>query len=226
LDCREAVDILPSRCSAAIHRAWQSTIHRSIHPQEINMALSLPSSPEQVVAAQKASFDTAFSVFNNALDSAEKLASLNISSARTALEDQISGAKSLLGAKDLHEVLSVQSSLLQPQIEKSIAYARRVYEISSEVQEQLVKRLELHQSEVNKSVSSLLESYSKNAPSGSSQVAVAAVKSAFSAANTAFENVNKAARQVANITEASVDAATSATVRAVGAASPAKKKAA
>lgn len=190
------------------------------------MALSLPSSLEQVVAAQKASFDTALSVFNNALDSAEKLASLNISSARTALEDQISGAKSLLGAKDLHEAISIQGSLIQPQIEKSIAYARRVYEISSEVQEQLVKRLELHQAEVNKSVASLLDTYTKSSPSGSSQVAVAAVKSAISAANTAFENVNKAARQVANITEASVDAATSATVRAVGGAAPAKKKAA
>jgi phasin family protein len=190
------------------------------------MALSLPSSPEQVIAAHKASFDTLFAVFNNALDSAEKLAALNISSTRTALEDQLSGAKSLLGAKDLQEALSVQGSLVQPQIEKAIAYSRSLYEISSDVQEQLVKRLELHQSEVNKSVTSLLDSYSKSAPSSGSQAAVAAVKSAISAANTAFDNVNKAARQVANITEASVDAATSATVRAVGAAVPAKKKAA
>lgn len=190
------------------------------------MALSLPSSPEQVIAAHKASFDTLFAVFNNALDSAEKLAALNISSARTALEDQFSGARSLLGAKDLQEALSAQGSLIQPQIEKAIVYSRSLYEISSDVQEQLVKRLELHQSEVNKSVTSLLDSYSKSAPSSGSQVAVAAVKSAISAANTAFENVNKAARQVANITEASVDAATSATVRAVGAAAPVKKKAA
>lgn len=190
------------------------------------MSLSIPTSPEQVVATQKASFDTIFAVFNNALDSAEKLASLNISSARSALEDQVSGAKSLLGVKDLHEAISLQGSLIQPQIEKSIAYVRRFYEISSEVQEQLVKRLELHQAEVNKSVASLLDTYTKNSPSGGSQVAVAAVKSAISAANTAIENVNKAARQVANITEASVDAATSATVRAVGAATPARKKAA
>ena len=189
------------------------------------MALPLPSSPEQVIAAQKASFDTLFAVFNNALDSAEKLAALNISSSRAALEDQLAGAKSLLGAKDLQEALALQGSLLQPQIEKTIAYSRSLYEISSEVQEQLVKRLELHQSEVNKSVTSLLDSYSKSAPSGS-QVAVAAFKSAISAANSAFDNANKAARHVANITGASVDAATSATVRAVGAAAPAKKKAA
>ncbi len=189
------------------------------------MAISLPSSPEQLVAANKATFDTLFAVFNSALDSAEKLASLNVSSTRAAVDDQISGAKALLGAKDLQEALAQQGSLAQPQIEKAIAYARSVYEISSTAQEELVKRLELHQSEVNISVTSLLDSYSKSAPGGS-QVAVAAFKSAISAANSAFDNANKAARHVANITEASVDAATSATVRAVGAAVPAKKKAA
>ncbi len=191
------------------------------------MAFSLPSSPEQVIAANQAAFDTLLSIYNSALDSAEKLASLNISSGRATLEDQISSAKRLLGAKDLQEALALQSGLVQPQIEKTIAYARNVYEISSEAQEQLVKRLEALQSDVNKSVASLLDTYSKSAPAGS-QVAVAAVKSAISAANSAFDNANKAARQVASITEASVDAATSATVRAVGATAntPAKKKAA
>ena len=189
------------------------------------MATSLPSSPEQLVAAQKATFDTLFAVFNSTLDSAEKLASLNVSSTRAAVEDQISSAKALLGAKDLQEVLALQGSLAQPQVEKAIAYARSVYEISSTAQEELVKRLELHQSEVNKSVTSLLDSYSRSAPGGS-QVAVAAFKSAISAANPPFENATKAARHVANITEASVDAASSATVRAVGAATPAKRKAA
>lgn len=189
------------------------------------MPVSLPASPEQLVAANKATFATLFAVFNSALDSAERLASLNVSSTRAVVEDQISSAQALLGARDLQEALALQASLAQPQIEKAIAYARSVYEISSGAQESLVKHLELHQSEVNKSVTSLLDSYARSAPGGS-QVAVAAFKSAISAANSAFDNANKAARHVANITEASVDAATSATVRAVGAAAPAKRKAA
>lgn len=189
------------------------------------MALSLRSTPEHVTAVHKAWFDTLLAIFDNALNSAEKLASLNISSARAALEDQISGAKSLLGAKDLQEALSLQGDLVQPQIEKAIAYSRSLYEISSDVQEQLGKHLELHLSEVNKSITAVLDLYSKSSP-GHSEVAVTAVKSAISAANTAYGHVNKVARQIANVTEASVDAATSSTVRAVAATTPAKKKAA
>lgn len=112
------------------------------------MALSLRSTPEHVIAAHNAWLDTVLAIFNNALNSAEKLASLNISSARAALEDQISGAKSLLGAKDLQEALSLQGDLVQPQIEKAIAYSRSLHEISSDVQEQLARHLELHLSEV------------------------------------------------------------------------------
>lgn len=189
------------------------------------MALSLPATPEQFAAANKSAFDTLLSTFNSALDSAEKLLALNISSTRTTVDAQVSNAKALLGAKDLHDALALQGSLAQPQVEKAIAYGRRVYEISAEAHEQLLKRLEWQQSEFNKSIVSLLDSHAENG-TGSSRIAFAAVKSAISAANSAFDNVNKAARQVANITEASVDAASSATVRAVGATAQARTKAA
>ena len=66
--------------------------------------------------------------------------------------------------------------------------------------------------ELNDTVSSLLDGYAKS--SDNSGAAVAAVKSAISAANSAFANANKAARQVAGITGAGV----SATVQAIGAA--------
>jgi phasin family protein len=199
--------------------------YRNIIAQEIPMALSLPATPEQFAAANKSAFDTLLSTFNSALDSAEKLIALNISSTRTTVDAQVSNAKASLSAKDLHDALALQGSLAQPQVEKAIAYGRRVYEISAEAHEQLLKRLEWQQSEFNKSIASLLDSHAENG-TGSSQIAFAAVKSAISAANSAFDNVNKAARQVANITEASVDAASSATVRAVGATTQARKKAA
>ncbi len=144
---------------------------------------------------------------------------------RNDIADQISGAKSLLGAKDLQEALSLQGGLVQPQIEKAIAYSRSLHEISSDVQEQLAKHLELHLSEVNKSITAVLDLYSKISP-GHSEFAVTAVKSAISAANTAYGHVSKAAHQAATITQASVDAATRSTVRAVAATTAAKQKAA
>lgn len=189
------------------------------------MALSLPATQEQLAAVNKSAFDNLFSTFNSALDSAEKLVALHLSSTRATVDTQLSNAKALLSAKDLHEALALHGSLAQPPIEQAIAYGRRFYEISAEAHEQLLKRLEWQQSEISKSITTLLDSHAGNG-NGGSQIAFAAVKSAISAANSAFDNVNKAARQVANITEASVDAASSATVRAVGANVQARKKAA
>ena len=66
----------------------------------------------------------------------------------------------------------------------------------------------------------LAEKTAKASPFGS-DVALAAVKQAVNAANSAFDNLNKAAKQAAEFTEAGVSAATSAAVKAAG--SKAKK---
>jgi hypothetical protein len=62
-------------------------------------------------------------------------------------------------------------------------------------------------SEAKKSVSEVVENLVKSAPVGSEAVQ-AAVKSAMAAANNAYETVSKAAKQVADITEAGVASAT------------------
>jgi hypothetical protein len=51
---------------------------------------------------------------NTALASAERIAALNLNTARSMLEDGVSNAKAMLGAKDPQEALSVQASLAQP----------------------------------------------------------------------------------------------------------------
>jgi hypothetical protein len=91
-----------------------------------------------------------------------------------------------------------------------------VYEIATQTQEELSKVVEGQFSEMNKNVATALDKAAKNAPAGS-DVAVAAVKSAIAAANSAYDSMTKAAKQVAEIAEANVAAATNATVKAVGA---------
>ena len=180
--------------------------------------------PEQFAAANKATVDSLLSLANTALASAERIANLNLETARAAFEDSAANTKALLGAKDVQEALAIQASLAQPGVEKAVAYSRSVYEISAQTQEELAKMVEAQYAEFQKSVAGLLDQAAKSAPAGS-DVAVAAVKSAIAAANSAFDNMNKAAKQVAEITEANVAAATNATVKAVGAtAATAKKK--
>ncbi|MCB1892881.1 MAG: phasin family protein, partial [Rhodocyclaceae bacterium] len=169
--------------------------------------------PEQLAGANKANVETMLTLANTAFASAERFAALNLNTARAVLEDSMNNAKALLGAKDLQEVVSLQATLAQPSVEKAVAYSRSVYEISAQTQEEFSKLVEAQFAEVNKNVASTLDKAAKSAPAGS-DVAVAAVKSAIAAANSAYDTMNKAAKQVAEITEANVAAATNATVKA------------
>lgn len=179
--------------------------------------------PEQLATANKANVEAMLTLANTAFASAERLAALNLNTARAVLEDGMNNAKALLGAKDLQEVISLQATLAQPAVEKAVAYSRNVYEISAQTQEEFSKLVETQFAEVNKNVASTLDKAAKSAPAGS-DVAVAAVKSAIAAANSAYDTMSKAAKQVAEIAEANVAAATNATVKAVGAAATSKAK--
>ena len=181
--------------------------------------------PEQVSAAHKANVETLLTIANTAFASAERLAALNLNTARSVLEDVVSNAKTVLSAKDVQELVALQTTLAQPALEKAVSYSRSVYEIATQTQEELGKVFEAQYAEVHKNVGTVLDKAAKNAPAGS-DVAVAAVKSALAAANSAYDSINKAAKQVAEIAEANVAAATSATVKAVGSAAPKAKKAA
>jgi phasin family protein len=186
--------------------------------------MTMYNTPEQFSISNKASIESLLTIANTAFASAERLAALNLNTARNLLEDTVSSAKALMGAKDVQELMNIQASLAQPTVEKAVAYSRSVYEIASQTQEELTKVFEAQFAEANKTMTSALDKAVKNAPAGS-DVAVAAVKSAIAAANSAYDSMTKAAKQVAEIAEANVAAATSATVKAVGAAPKAKKAA-
>jgi len=180
--------------------------------------------PEQLASSSKANVESILTLANTAFASAERLAALNLNTARTLLEDAVANAKSLMGAKDVQELMTIQSTLAQPAVEKAVAYSRSIYEIATQTQEELSKVFEAQFAEINKNVASALDKAAKNAPAGS-DVAVAAVKSAIAAANSAYDSMTKAAKQVAEIAEANVAAATNATVKAVTTAPKAKKAA-
>jgi phasin family protein len=180
--------------------------------------------PENFASANKANVETLLTLANTAFASAERIAALNLNTARSLLEDTVANAKTLLSAKDVQELINIQASLAQPGVEKAVAYSRSIYEIATQTQEELNKIFEAQFAEINKNVTSAQDKAVKNAPAGS-DVAVAAVKSAIAAANSAYDSMTKAAKQVAEIAEANVAAATNATVKAVGTAPKAKKAA-
>jgi phasin family protein len=182
--------------------------------------------PEQFAASSKANVEAALTVANAAFASAERLTALNLNTARTLLEEAIANTTAMLAAKGIEEFVTLQTALAQPMVEKAVAYNRSVYEIATQSQEEVSKLVEAQVAELNKSVAEALDKAAKSAPAGS-DVAVAALKSAIAAANSAYDSVNKAAKQVAEMAEANVNAASNATVKVVSTASkPAPKKAA
>lgn len=204
--------------------ATEAMLMQSTLSKEIQMSNFV--TPEQFAAANKTNVETLLTLANTAFASAERLAALNLNTARSLLEDGVANTKALLAAKDVQELVNLQVSLAQPIVEKAVAYARSVYEISSQSQEEMSKVFEGQVAEMNKGVATALDKAAKSAPAGS-DVAVAAVKSAIAAANSAYDSMSKAAKQVAEIAEANVAAATNATVKAVSTtAKTAAKKAA
>ncbi|THF65806.1 phasin family protein [Pseudothauera nasutitermitis] len=181
--------------------------------------------PEKLAATNKAAVESLLGVSAAAVASAERLAALNLNTARALIEDSMSSIKALSEAKDPQAFLAVQQSLVQPGTGKLVAYYRGVYEIATQNQEEITRLLETRFAELNKDLNAALEAAAKSAPAGS-DVAIAAVKSALAAANATYDNVTKATRQVVDITEANVTNATTAAVKAVDAVTKQTRKSA
>ena len=171
--------------------------------KELNMYVT----PEQIQAANKANVETILAVANAQFAAFEKLANIQAGAVKSAFEDSIANTRALLSAKDMQEFVSLQNAFAQPAIEKAIAYSKSVYEIATEANSEFSKVAERRVAEWNENFVGLLDKVSKNAPAGS-DVAVAAVKSMLAAANSAYDNLTKVAKQATEIAEANVAAAT------------------
>lgn len=163
--------------------------------------------PEQIQSANKANVEAVLSLAATQFAALEKLANLNANAIRAAFEDSLANTRALLGAKDVQEFVNLQSTLAQPAIEKAIAYSKSAYEVATEANSELSKMAEKRIAEWNENFVSILDKATKNAPAGS-DVAVAAVKSMLAAANSAYDNLSKVAKQATEIAEANVTAAT------------------
>ncbi len=177
---------------------------------------------EQILAAQKANFDTLFGLTNKAFEGVEKLVELNVTASKAALSEAASHTQAVLSVKDAQELLALQASLFQPLAEKTAAYSRHLYDIASGTGAEFGKVFEAEAAEAQKSFVSLVDSAAKNAPAGS-ETAVAVLKSAVTAANNAFESVQKAVKQASDVAEANFNTVTASAVNATKTATAKKR---
>ena len=177
---------------------------------------------EQILASHKANMETLFGLTTKAFEGVEKLVELNVTASRAALSEASTHTQAMLGVKDAQELLALQAGLFQPLAEKTAAYSRHLYDIASGTTTELGKAFETQTADAQTAFANLVDSAAKNAPAGS-ETAVAVMKSAVSAANNAFESVQKAVKQASDVAEANFNAVATTAVNAAKTATPRKR---
>ncbi|MNC88328.1 hypothetical protein D3C83_41300 [compost metagenome] len=88
-----------------------------------------------------------------------------------------------------------------------------MYDVAAATQAEFGKLVEEQVAEFNRQVVATLDKMVKNAPAGS-ELGIAAVKSAIAAANSAYDNMSKAAKQVTEATQSNFEAVARQTTNA------------
>jgi len=179
---------------------------------------------DQLAAAQKANAEVLLALVRTAFNGVERLAALNIAASRDFFNNSVANTQQLLGAKDPNDVAKLNTELAKPNLDKWMEYSRSVYDLAAQVQKELTSVVEAQYSSFAKNASSAVEKASAGAPVGGDVFAVA-MRSMLDASTKAFDNMTAVTKQFTDIAEANMQAASSATGKAMSATSAAARKA-
>ena len=181
--------------------------------------------PEQMMAIHKSNVETLFGLTTKAFEGVEKLVELNVTASRAALAEAAETAQSVLSVKDAQELLALQAALFQPLAEKTSAYSRHLYDITSSTGAEFGRAFEGQFADAQQKFLAVVDNASRNAPAGS-ETAVAVFKSAVAAGSNALESVQKAVKQATDVAEANFNAVASQAMNATKATTAKAKRAA
>lgn len=181
--------------------------------------------PDQFIALHKANLDSMQALTATSLAGFERLTQLNLAAARSTFEEAAEQAKSMLEIKDVKQFADVGLNAAQPVGDKIAAYARHVYDIANETGSEIAKVVDQHLADGNRQLHATIEALASNAPAGSEGI-ISFIKSAATSAGTAYDQFNKASKQVVELTEANVAAASKSVMNGVASAKSAAKRAA
>ncbi|MBV1775182.1 phasin family protein [Burkholderiaceae bacterium DAT-1] len=152
------------------------------------------------------------------LDSTERLVQLHMDTVRQAIDEATGDALKLTQVQDLNSATAVRNAVASKLADSFMAYSRNIHEIAGQIQQEVLRVAEENMGAFGKSIESGLDSARVSGPAGSEQF-LAALKSSFAVNSAAIDSLTKAAKQVSEFANASVEAATTATANAVKGAS-------
>ena len=159
---------------------------------------------DQFTAANEAAFNQFTHFAQLSLSNMEKFAQLGLGAARDSVEQATTHVQALAGAKDVHEVIALNSAAIEPVVKRAYAYSRTAYEAAAETNNEVKRVLEEHASEYNRAAVAALEEAFKFAPTGSESM-VDNVKTAMAAAQSAYNNMTSINKQIYDTVEKSVE---------------------
>src|SRR5687767_10971294 len=156
---------------------------------------------DQFTAANEAAIDQFAKFAQMSLANIEKFATLGLAASRANVEQATAHAQALAGAKDVHEVIALNSAALEPVMKRAYALSRTAYEAAAETNDEVKRTLEKHAAEYT---GATLEEACKYAPAGSESV-VENMKTAMAAAQSAYNNVATINKQFYDTVEKTVE---------------------
>lgn len=162
---------------------------------------------DELMKAQAEAFKTTNSVATTAFDGARKLLELNVQAARAGMEESSAQLKALLAARDVSALNTLLADLLsqfsKPEGNKA-AYVKDVYDIAQQTHSQVAELIEKQVASSQQQLLAAVDALARNAPAGS-EGAVKLLRQSVVEANTAFEKVQAASRQVLDLIDANVN---------------------
>jgi phasin family protein len=168
---------------------------------------------EQFAELNKSNVEQATRLAAIALENTEKLMKLNLATAKNAWAHSVESAAAVASVKDVQDLFALRAKLAEMGVQNALAYSRNLYDLASQAQADYAAASEEVWSSYTKGVANWVETATKSAPAGS-DVAVNAFKSTVAATTAAFDQFQKATKQVVNLADASVRAAAAQAAKA------------
>jgi len=161
---------------------------------------------EQIAEINKTNVAQATKFAALSLEAAEKFTKFNLGAAKAVFAQSVESAQALASVKDVQDLLALRAKLAEAGVQSAVGYSRNFYELATEAQAGYSALAEEAIGVYQKGVAQWVDQASKSAPAGS-DMAVNAFKSTFAATTAAFDQFQKASKQVASLADANVRAA-------------------
>ncbi len=168
---------------------------------------------EQFTAFSKTNVAQASKFAALSLENTEKLVKFNLGATKAVFAQSVEGVQAVAAVKDVQDLVALRTKLAEAQMQTAMGYSRHLYEMATEAQAQYSALAEEAFAVYTKGVAGWVDQASKAAPAGSDS-AFNAFRSTIAATTAAFDQFQKASKQVVSIADANVRAAAATATKA------------